>query len=107
MKNYLLTKYIKLKDVTLKNEAQIKYKQYRNLLSTLLKESKQSYFTNYFQNNLNDLKSTWKSIKNLILLKELPNIAPFNIFDNGRSLTEPRKIANAFNKYFVKVATDI
>ena len=107
IKNHLLTKYIKLKDVTLKNEAQIKYKQYRNLLSTLMKESKKSYFTNYFQNNLNDLKSTWKGIKNLISLKELPNVAPSNIFDNGRSLAEPREIANTFNKYFVNVATDI
>ena len=58
IKNHLLTKYIKLKDVTLKNKAQIKYKQYRNLLSALMKESKKSYFINYFQNNLNDLKST-------------------------------------------------
>ena len=66
IKNHLLTKYIKLKDVTLKNEAQIKYKQYRNLLSTLMKEVFIiSYFTNYFQNNLNNLKSTWKGIKNL------------------------------------------
>ena len=72
-----------------------------------MKESKKSYFTNYFQNNLNDLKSTWKGIKNLISLKELPNVAPSNIFDNGRSLTEPQEIANAFNKYFVNVATDI
>ena len=58
IKNHLLTKYIKLKDVTFKNEAQIKYKQYRYLLSTLMKERQESYFTNYFQNNLNDLKST-------------------------------------------------
>ena len=35
------------------------------------------------------------------------NVAPPNIFDNGRSLTEPQKKTNAFNKYFVKVATDI
>ena len=35
------------------------------------------------------------------------NIAPSNIFDNGRNLTEPREIANFFNKYFVKVAADI
>ena len=58
IKNNLLTKYIKLKDFTSKTEAQIKYKPYRNLLSTLMKESKRFYFTNYFQNNLNDLKST-------------------------------------------------
>ena len=30
----------------------------RNLLSTQMKESKRSYFTNYFQNNLNDMKNT-------------------------------------------------
>ena len=72
-----------------------------------MKESKKSYFTNYFQNNLNELKSTWKRTKNLILLKELPNVAPSNIFDNGRSLTQPQEIANAFNRYFVNVATDI
>ena len=79
IKNHLLTKYIKLKDVTLKTEAQIKYEQHRNLLSTLMKESKRSYFTNYFKNNLNDLKSTGKEIS----LKELSNIAPSNTFDNG------------------------
>ena len=55
-----------------------------------MKESKKSYFTNYFQNNLNDLKSTWKGIKNLISLKELPNVAPSNIFDNAPRLTEPQ-----------------
>ena len=72
-----------------------------------MKESKKSYFTNYFQKNLNELKSTWKRTKNLIPLKELPNVAPSNIFDNGRSLTQPQEIANAFNTYFVNVATDI
>ena len=40
VKNHRVTKYIKLKDVTLKNEGQIKYKQYRNLLSTLMKKVK-------------------------------------------------------------------
>ena len=81
IKNHLLAKYIKLKDVTLKNEAQIKYKQYRNLLSTLMKETEKSCFINYSQNNLNDLKSTWKGIKNLMSLKELPNVAPSNVLD--------------------------
>ena len=94
IKNHLLIKYIKFKDVTLKDEAQIKYKQYKNLLSTLMKNSKRSCFTDYSQENLNDLKSTWKGIKNLICLKELPNIAPSNIFDNSQSLTEPQEMVN-------------
>ena len=72
-----------------------------------MKESKKYYFTNYFQNNLNDLTSAWKVIKNLISSKELPKLAPSNIFDNGQRLTEPQEIANAFRQYFVNVATDI
>ena len=76
-------------------------------MPTLTKESKKYYSTNYFQNNLNNLKSTWKGIKNLISLKALPNAAPSNIFDNGRILTEPQEIGNDFNKSFVNVVTDI
>ena len=72
-----------------------------------MNESKKYYFTNYFQNDINDLKNKWKGTKNLISSKELPNIAPSIIFENARSLTEPQEIGNAFNKYFAKVATDI
>ena len=72
-----------------------------------MKESQNSCFTNYFENHLNDLKITWKGIKKLISLKELYNVAPSNIFENGRSLTEQQEIANAFNKYFVNIVTDI
>ena len=50
-----------------------------------MQESKRSCFINYYKNNLNDLKH----VKKLISLKELPNIAPSNIFDNSQSLTEP------------------
>ena len=57
-----------------------------------MKESEKSYCTNYFQSNLNDLKSTWKGIKNLISLKELPNVAPSKIFATGRSLIAPQEM---------------
>ena len=57
-----------------------------------MEEGKKSYFTYYFQNNLNYLKNAWKGIKNLISLKELANVASPNIFDNGRSLTGPPQI---------------
>ena len=53
------------------------------------------------------MKRTSKGIKKLISLKELFNIVSSNIFDNDRSLTATREIANAFNKCFVNVATDI
>ena len=75
--------------------------------ATPVKDAKRSDFTNNFQNNLNYLKSIWKGIKELISLKELPDIAPSNIFVNDQSLIETQKIASAFKKCFVNVATDI
>ena len=48
VKNKLLTKFIKLKEPTLKNEAHTKYKLYRNMLATLLKRSKHTYFLSFF-----------------------------------------------------------
>ena len=48
-----------------------------------------------------------KRSKEINLFKKLPNADPSNIFENAESLTEPKEKANAFNKYFVNVATDI
>ena len=53
------------------------------------------------------MKSTWKDKKKLNSLKESPNIAPSTVFDNGRNVTKPQEIANAFNKYFVNFASGI
>ena len=36
---------------------------YRNLLSTLVKDSKQTYFFSYFKERFKDKKKTWKGIK--------------------------------------------
>ena len=43
-----------------------KYKNDRNLLSTLIKQSKDKYFNKYFKDNWNNTKNTWKGIKNII-----------------------------------------
>ena len=48
VKNKLLKDFINKKDPVLKEEFHTNYKKYRNLLSTLLKKSKQAYFDQYF-----------------------------------------------------------
>ena len=107
VKNKLLSKFIKLKDADLKNEAHFKYKQYRNLLSTSLKRSEQSHFANYFQKNINDLKNTWKDIKKVIYLKRTSNSVSSAVIENNITLTKPKDIANAFNKYFINISSSI
>ena len=85
----------------------IKYKQYRNLVSTLLKRSKRLYFTNFFNDNLNNLKNTWKVIKNLISLKTISHSSPSSRYYNNKTVTNPFEIANSSNNYFSNNALDI
>ena len=51
VKNKLLKNFINKKDPVLKDEFHTNYKKYRNLLSTLMKKSKQAYYDKYFEKN--------------------------------------------------------
>ena len=55
---------MKLKDSLTQTEAQNKYKQYRNLILTLLKQVNNYILLIFFQDNVKNLKSTWQEIKN-------------------------------------------
>ena len=71
VKNKLLSDFIKKKDPTIKAKLHLKYKNHRNLISTLLKRSKQNYYKKYFESNLNNSKNTWKGIKSIITIELL------------------------------------
>ena len=51
-KNKLLTNFINKKDPILKQECHTNYKKYRNLLSTVMKKSKQAYYDRYFEKKM-------------------------------------------------------
>ena len=98
LKNKLLANFINKKDCILKEEFHTNDKKYRNLLSTIKKNSKQGYYVKYFERNWNNIKSTWKGIKSLIYLKtvafSVPNILSL---DNGDTIINPYDTANTFN----------
>ena len=56
------------KQMAINNSPEItsKYKQYRNLIVTLQKRSKELYYKSFFEKNKNDVKKTWKGIKNIL-----------------------------------------
>ena len=47
-KNSIFKKYINTEDPSIKEQLHPKYKNYRNIIATLMNESKQNYFTKYF-----------------------------------------------------------
>ena len=105
MKNKLLTNFINKKDPILKEEFYTNYRKYRNLLSTLMKKSKQAYYDKYFERNWNNIKNTWKGIKSLISLKTKASSVPTVLSrENGDTITNPYDIANTFNNYFASIA---
>ena len=79
-------------------------KEYRNLFSTLLKESKQIYYTKYFEGNWNNIRNTWKGIKTIILIKNITTTVPHSIEFNSRTITDPTTMSNVFNNYFIPIA---
>ena len=105
VKNKLVTNFINKKEPILKEEFHTNYKKYINLLSTLMKKSKQAYYEKYFERNWNDIKNTWKGIKSLISLKTVASNVPTVLsLDNGDTIINPYDIANTFNNYFASTA---
>ena len=82
-----------MKDHDIKLELHKKYKNHRNLLSTLIKQSKHNYFNKYFEDNWNNMKNTWKGIKNIITLNNLSFDVP-RTFSVNVTITNPCDIAN-------------
>ena len=80
----MLTNFINKKERVLKEEFHTKYKKNRNLLSTLMKKSKQAHYDKYFERNCNNIKNTWKGIKSLISLRTVASHVPTVLsLDNG------------------------
>ena len=80
------------------------YKDYRNLLSTILKQSKTNYYNHYFESNWNSIKNTWKCIKSVITMKDISAYIPKSLSVNGATIPNPMAISNIFNNYFSSIA---
>ena len=103
IKNKLYKSYLKSKN----DYYFSKYKFYRNKLKHLLLLSKKMYYTNYFANNTNNIKETWKGIKQLITLKQTSLSVPKLLKLGNSKLTDQQSIANAFNNYFASIGTNL
>ena len=105
LKNKLLVNFINKKDPILKEGFYTNYKKHRNLLSILMKRSKEAYYDKYFVTYWNNIESTWKGIKPLISLKSVVfNVLTVLSLDNGDTITNPYDTANTFNNYFDSIA---
>ena len=78
------------------------YKDFRNKLTTELRNAKAEYFTNKFNETQGDMKETWRTINNVIK----PSCNSSNnikIIHNNDPINED-EIPNAFVEYFTSIA---
>ena len=92
-----------MKDHDKKLELHKKYKNHRNLLSALIKQSKHNQFNKYFEDNWNNMKNTQNEIKNIITLNNLSSDVPRTPSVNDVTISNPYDIANTFNNYFASI----
>ena len=69
-----------------------------------MKQSKQNYYKKYFENNWNNIKTTWKGIKTTISIKNITAAVLHSIKFNNKTITDPTAMSNVFNNYFTSIA---
>ena len=99
-KDNLLKKIITAKDPQIKEKYHKEYKYYRNLVSTILKQSKTNYFNHYFESNWNSIKNTRKGIKSIISIKDFSADIPKSLSVDGATISNPLAISNIFSNCF-------
>ena len=104
----LLRQYIKMKESPRRTSLHTEYKNLRNTIVELIKQSKLSYYNNYFSVNNNNLRKVWVGIKNIINIKSKSYDVPTCISDeNGNIITDPIQISNIFCNQYSTVADKI
>ena len=68
-----------------------------------MKESKQIYYTKYFESNWNNIKNTWKGIKTIISINNIITTILHSIEFISRTITDPTVMCNVFNNCFTSM----
>ena len=101
---------VKIKNKLYASGDMIKYKVYRKKLCSLIRLSKQRYYTKFFDDILNNMKKTWQGITD-ILSRNSKNTNPIQFLkdpNNNHSISsDPRRIANIINEHFSSIGPNL
>ena len=106
-KNKILKRYVNCKDADRKSLLLDQFKNLKNEITNMTRIGKKDFYEKYFTENKNNLKKIWKGIKDIINIKAKNFDQPTCILDGDKAETDPKNIANTFNKYFTSIADNI
>jgi exonuclease III len=86
---------------------EIKYKNYKNKLNSLIKIAERKHYQDLLEDNKHDMKKSWKVLKEVIGNDSSNSSANSEIKINNSISNDSYEIANSFNEYFVNIASTL
>ena len=80
-----------------------RFKGFDKIVKKNIKEAKRIYFDKIFIAYRSDMKKTWRTINETLNRNKKSSNVPSLFYDNGRTLSNMKEIANAFNVYFANI----
>ena len=102
-KNKLSMKYLRIRAVY--NE--IKYKNYRNKLNSILRNAEKKYYSDLLTENKHYTKNTWQIIKNVINENRVKQIQGKFKLSDGSITSDKYLISEKFNDFFVNIGPNL
>ena len=101
--------YSKMRKFPEKENLKEKYRQYRNMLTSIIRKAKKMHYYTQFQENMGDTNKTWKIINEIINKKGKVSKTPQKLqsADGEKYLTVDNDIANEFNSFFTNIGPNL
>ena len=80
-----------------------RYKIYKNKLTHVIRNAKQTYYENRFEIAKNYMKLTWRLVNEVINKQKTKQSLPSAFMSEGKMITDHFEIANRFCKYFTDI----
>ena len=103
MKDNLYKKFSSETNLQKKAEYQNQLRTYRSYTSTLLRCPKDSYYYGLFEENKRNIKTVWKTTKELITIKQRNDLPLTTLQIGKKNDTDVEEIANHFHGYFISI----
>ena len=84
-------------------ETRSQYKTLRNQITSTIRADKKQWYKDFFTQNADNLRKTWRGIKTIINMKNKESLSTSLLIADDIS-SDPKAVANEFNSYFSTVA---
>ena len=96
----------KVKKQPYDSKLKTEYSKFRNFVTSEISAAKRKFYQCKFEDCKGNNNDKWKFINNLLNKKNYDS-TPTSLDDNGEITSDPTKICNIFNDYFVNIGTKL